>query len=296
MILLPGTHHYITWTKQNLLDSATYYPQAVIKDKRNDTTLDTLNLASLGSNRYGTSWLVPQDPTGQGREVSIVITVYEDSGYSVVSGMYGAWETDYLIYSLKQQGSGGGGSFDYNIVRKIVSDELGKLEKPEQVDLTEIFNEVSGVKKSLGSRLKELLAIKDKTDRIEAVEERILATLKELGVSTKVVEKSMSEKSQEAVSLIEQATNNSINAIQDVVSSSEGRLSERTDKEMKYIISQFKAIMEQEAINLASKLDVKIDAIDKQLAKPLTFSMNRYDESEEKKSSGKDRLINYLNA
>jgi len=221
MILLPGTVHYVTWTKQNLLDTATYYPQAVIKDKKSDTTLDTLDLTSLGSDRYGVSWNVVQDPTGLGREVSIVTTVYEDSGHTTVSGIYGAWETDYLIYELKPLGGfgGGGGSFDVNEIRKIIREEIAKIEKtvipePKTLDLSPIMARISEIKPE------------------------------KVSIDLEPLRKALEGLKDEVANIDKSRFNNQeiMNTLIKFFDREKTALSEKTDEEMTYIVSQFKKI------------------------------------------------------
>ena len=106
------------------------------------TTLDTVNLASQGSQRYQTAWQVAADPSGQGRYISIVTSVYTDSGYTTKSENYGDEENTYLIFDrvlpAMRGGGGGGGGVDAYTVRRIVKEELGSIEKPEPVEFPEI--------------------------------------------------------------------------------------------------------------------------------------------------------------
>ena len=288
-ILLPGTPHYITWNKQNLLDSATYYPQAVIKHKQSEATLATLDLESFSSDRYGKQWNVVQDPTGQGREISIIITIYEDANHTQVSRIYGAWETDYLIYQLRPA-TGGGGGTDYNVVRRILKEELGTIKIPEQVDLSEIFNEVSGVKKSLSKRLKELFVIQEKSDKIEATEGRILDNILKLDTNTAKTEKALHKATQQATDAISTASEQAISRIEAVLDKSNSKLTEKTDSEMKHIVGQFKKIMANEGETIAKRVNESVEKMNKQLSKPLTVSMDR--EKETKEDERVTRLLN----
>lgn len=130
MYLIPGTSHNITWSVQNLQDTATYYVKAVVRDLRTETILATLYLTDLGSNRFSKSWNVPQDPTGFGRLIEIEKTVYTDSAYTVPSEIYGRWLDQYMIFNLGNRmpstgGYGGGGSnIDYNEIAKIIRREV----------------------------------------------------------------------------------------------------------------------------------------------------------------------------
>ena len=164
MFLLPGTSHFITWQKQNLLDTATYYVRAVIRDVSTNSILDTINLTDQGSSqRFSGTWDVVQDPTGLGREISIVKTIYEDSGYTQVSGAYGAWEDRYTIYQFKNLNTGGGtatSTLDYSlfekIIRKIIQLELKQLPKPEKIDLSNIQLRTGNAEQTLENMVREV--------------------------------------------------------------------------------------------------------------------------------------------
>jgi hypothetical protein len=70
-------------------DSSTYYVRAVIRNAKSDALLDTLNLDDKGGQRFSKSWQVPADPSGQGFYISILTSVYTDSGYTAKSVNYG---------------------------------------------------------------------------------------------------------------------------------------------------------------------------------------------------------------
>ena len=203
MILLPSTIHSITWQKQNLADTATYYPQAVIKDKKGDTTLATLDLSSLGSDRYGVSWKVPQDPTGLGREISIIITIYENEAQTVVSGIYGAWETDYTIYELKPLGAGVGTSVDYKYIAELIREEIDgfvkKIPEPaesveqEMVDLSELVEGLGEVKQSLKEKIKEIFNLGSKTANLTTLGKNLEKLIIDLQDGSRQQKKEMGE-------------------------------------------------------------------------------------------------------
>lgn len=188
-ILIPATTHIVTWVKQNVLDTATYYVKAVIRDKRTDAILETLTLTDLGSSaRFSATWNVPQDPSGQGREISVVKTVYEDAAYTQVSAAYGSWEDDYLIYDLKQPGgtgggAGGAGRVDYaairTIVEKSVEAAIKNLPPPKDIDLSEITGELDDVKETLRDRIKALLSLGKKADSWAEAEKRMTSFIAE---------------------------------------------------------------------------------------------------------------------
>lgn len=136
LILQPQVAFPIVRQIANHTDSTTYYVRAVVRNA-NGTTIDTVNLASQGGQRYQTSWQVPADPTGQGIYLSIVTSVYTDSGYTTKSENYGDEETTYLVFdrvlSSSRGGVGRGAGIDSGTVRRIIREELEKA-KPEEVE------------------------------------------------------------------------------------------------------------------------------------------------------------------
>lgn len=189
-LLIPATSHIITWQKQNLLDTATYYVQAVIRNARTNETLKTLNLTDLGSsNRFSGTWPVPPDPSNFGLEISIVKTVYEDSNYTTVSGVYGAWEDRYLILDFINAGrSNTGGvsirergpapqTIDYGFISDMIKAAVRQADaerpKTNEIDFSEVLSEIGGVKQTLGDRLKALVGLGRKADSVRAFEEKI---------------------------------------------------------------------------------------------------------------------------
>lgn len=151
-ILQPQVSFPIVRQIANHLDGNTYYVQAVIRDA-DGNVLETVNLDSQGDQRYQKRWRVVADPSGQGRYISIVTSVYTDSGYTTKSSNYGDEETTYLIFDRVMPAMRGGGSgLDSGTVRRIIQEELKnivedlpkpqEIEIPEQKEYDEKFNEV----------------------------------------------------------------------------------------------------------------------------------------------------------
>lgn len=161
MNLQPQNSFTVVRQISNHTDTNTYYVQAVIRNAYTDTIIDTLDLISRGSQRYSLNWLVPADPSGQGFYISIVTSVYTDSGYTTKSENYGDDESTYLVQDRillgRVGGSGGGDSTDYDLIRKIVKDEITKIEKAEPAEMPEMrWDEV-------------LSAISDLQDKVLAI-------------------------------------------------------------------------------------------------------------------------------
>ena len=118
----------------NHTDVTTYYVRAVIRNAYTDEIITTLDLDSKGSQRFSKNWQVPADPSGQGFYISIVTSVYTDSGYTTKSGDYGDEENTYLVTDRPANGHTGvgggigmGGGLARRDVRDIVQEELEKF-------------------------------------------------------------------------------------------------------------------------------------------------------------------------
>lgn len=130
----------------NHLETDTLYVRSVIKDAINDTVLATVDLVDKGSYYFRYNWKVVWDNTmARGRYITIVTSVYSDSGYTTKSENYGDEITTYLIAerwdAAKMQSMGGGGSYNgitAKDVRKVITEEIKKIEFPKQEKLKEI--------------------------------------------------------------------------------------------------------------------------------------------------------------
>ncbi len=85
LVLQPQKSFTVVRQIANHLDSATYYVRAVIRNAYTDELIETLDLTSRGSQRFSKNWQVPADPSGEGFYISIVTSVYTDSGYTTKS-------------------------------------------------------------------------------------------------------------------------------------------------------------------------------------------------------------------
>lgn len=121
----------------NHLDTDTNYVRAVIRNAYTDATLDTLDLTDKGSQRFSKNWRVPGDPSGEGFYISIVTSVYSDSGYTTKNANYGDEENTYLVADREGALRGGGSGVDARTVRRIIQEEIAKIEKPEKVEFPE---------------------------------------------------------------------------------------------------------------------------------------------------------------
>lgn len=260
--LIPGTRHAITWSKQNLLDETTYYVRAVIRDVRTETILDTIDLEDLGGGRFYATWNVVQDPTGQGREIEVQKTVYEDSGYTQVSGIYGRWLDRYTVYDFHAAGRagaggwGGGESIDYATVRKIMAEELrellGLLPKPSApVEDT-----------TLGARMRELIRIGKKADAIEDLEEKIASALttfittvekaeRDIKATAETASRDFSRETTETLALLKEQVSSIVDAL-------DTRLEQKTDDELTHFSAKLKEVLDNSIDTLTDQMQERL--------------------------------------
>ena len=135
MILQPQASFTVVRQIPNHLDTDTNYVKAVIRNAYTDDIIDTLQLTDKGSQRFKKDWQVPADPSGQGFYISIVTSVYTDSGYTTKNPNYGDDENTYLVQERVKPLMRGGGSLDAYTVRRIVKEEIAHIPSPEPVKI-----------------------------------------------------------------------------------------------------------------------------------------------------------------
>lgn len=149
-VIRPGEVFPIVRQLGDPADTGTYYVQAVVRNSRTGTTIQTINLTDGGNQRFTGSWTAIQDSSGQGLYVDITTTVYTDSGYTSVSDLY-TKENIVLLVDLRWgasfRGFGGGGDVSYTRIRNIVREELDKTKFPEakEVDFSEVLGAISSL-------------------------------------------------------------------------------------------------------------------------------------------------------
>lgn len=125
LVLQPQNYFTIVHQIPNHLDHSTYYVQAVIRNAFTDAIIATVNLTDKGGQRFKYDWPVPADPSGQGFYVSIVTSVYTDSGYTTKSENYGDDENTYLVQErVLLRMPGGQGGMDTYDARRIFREEF----------------------------------------------------------------------------------------------------------------------------------------------------------------------------
>jgi hypothetical protein len=176
-------------------DSSTNYVRAVIRNAKTNVLIETLNLTDQTGHIFSYNWQAIADPSGQGLFISITTTVYTDSGYTTKNDNYGEEIDTILIYDRtkysqilgNQIGANIGDSVevDYKKIRKIVQEEIGKIEIPK-VSLTEVQSSIKG----LATLIEKVLLNSDKgfKDIVTAFPKPIDQQLKDILGAIKAIE------------------------------------------------------------------------------------------------------------
>jgi hypothetical protein len=161
-----------------------FYVRAVIRNAKTDTIIDTVNLTDKTGQRFTKQWLVPADPSGQGFWISIVTSVYTDSGYTTKSTDYGDEACSYLVQEryVFNPNYPVGPDIDYKRIKKMIDEAIKKIEIPEQqvqVVTKEVVKEVrvpevrvveTQQKPDFTEVLREIRAVGKKVDDKEVTE------------------------------------------------------------------------------------------------------------------------------
>jgi len=97
MNLLPQKEFTVVRQISNHIDTNEYFVRAVIRYAYTDTLITNLDLDLKGDQRYSKNWQTPADVSGQGTWISIVTSVYTDSGHTTKSENYGDEVDTYLV-------------------------------------------------------------------------------------------------------------------------------------------------------------------------------------------------------
>lgn len=171
-ILQPQQDFPIVRQIANHNDATLYYVEAVVRDA-DGVLIDRVQLVSQGDQRYQKRYRVPVDRSGAGAYISIVTSVYTDSGYTTKSPNYGDEENTYLIFDrLANRGGGsGGGNLDQGDIRRIIREELEKqkeiedTEEKQKVEVPEPL-EIPDYTPSLNLMLESMASIRELISKI----------------------------------------------------------------------------------------------------------------------------------
>jgi hypothetical protein len=153
----PGESFDLFYFIRNHTDAATYFVRAVVYDVKTGEVLDTQNLTQSSTNArlFIKTVQAPPDPTGYGRNIVAIATVYTDSGYTAKSQDYEEQEQYYLIKSIPLFSSGGGG-IDYRAIGDIFDEKIAKALKalptptePQNVPYEAIFGAIGALQREV---------------------------------------------------------------------------------------------------------------------------------------------------
>lgn len=135
----PISNYSIVRQLDNVNDPATYYVQAVIKFSSNGAIYKTVNLTDMGGQRFVGEYISPQ-ASQMGTQIDITTYVYEDANHTILSQVYSATNTQFLVLTQFSPsfGSGGGSSISIEQIRALLNEK-----KPEPaITLDEILKAV----------------------------------------------------------------------------------------------------------------------------------------------------------
>lgn len=136
MQLHPREKFIITRQLQNPYITDTFYVRAVVRNSKTDTIIATLDLEDQTGQRFTKEWLVPSDPTGLGFYISIITSVYDDSGYTTKSQNYGDEETTFLVQDryIWNPNYPAGADIDYKRIKKMIDDAVKSIVIPPPLE------------------------------------------------------------------------------------------------------------------------------------------------------------------
>lgn len=163
---LPQSTLYLAFAIPNKSDSATYYPQAVIRNSKTGIVIATVNLTQDPNlvQRYTGNVFLPADSSGNGYYIDIITTPYTDSGHSTPSLNYYSDVQQFFVYQAPANYGGGYMEFpskkdlrelfefySKDIVQKFPEQrevkipDFPNIPAPEKTDLTEVYSRFSEI-------------------------------------------------------------------------------------------------------------------------------------------------------
>lgn len=134
----------LVYTLDDPSDAGVYYIQAVVRNTLSGATITTVNLTAGSSGRFTGSFEAPADTSGRGLWIDVTMTVYTNSGYSVVSDTYRRQNVPYLVqerWNVALRGGGGGSDLTKGDVREAVGEAL-KTKEMTQSELSQQLMEI----------------------------------------------------------------------------------------------------------------------------------------------------------
>lgn len=178
----PGEPFNVWYFLRNPLDSATYYVRAKVYDVRTGELLSTVALEQSPTNArlFITTMQAPPDPSGYGRDIVAIASVYADSGFTQQSESYEEQEQYYLIKSVAPM-LGGGGGVDMRAMREMVEDAVAKKlaalpkpEKPQAFPTEALFGAIGALQREV-NRIPKEMDLSGVSERLSALQAAISA-------------------------------------------------------------------------------------------------------------------------
>jgi len=265
-------------------DTGVYYVRAVIRDSLSGETLQTINLIDKGNGRYTNSISAPQDPTGQGRHIDVVISIYTDAGYTTLSQTYQNKIDKFLIKRSVSFGGAGGVDVDYLKIQKMIDISVQKIiegTKSQPMSLEPVIGQIKGLEKVITGIKMPTFEQKqqDMSPIISSIEKNSKAILKEIGSIEIPKPKDVDlypivsalEKVQSVVDSIFEAVNKLKNGILETIGSSiKSAFKINTDRsqKLKQLISELSAQENQDVSNEIKSPEKPNKEIDNYFPKP----------------------------
>lgn len=122
----PGEPFDVFYFLRNPFDSTTYFVRAKVYDVRTGELLSTIALdqSPTNSRLFIKTVQAPPDPSGYGRNIVAIASVYTDSGFTTQSESYEEQEQYYLIKTAPLMLGGGG--IDMRAIREMVEEIVEK--------------------------------------------------------------------------------------------------------------------------------------------------------------------------
>ena len=138
-------------------DGTTYFVRAVVRNARTSQLIATINLVKQsGVQEYKQDYQIPADTSGQGMYITIVTSVYTDSGYTTKSEDYGDEGETYLVDVRRRSWGGGGGSdVDYKKIRKIFEEVVAGIGGSDYDD-AEVLKRIDKVRKDVLEKIEDI--------------------------------------------------------------------------------------------------------------------------------------------
>jgi hypothetical protein len=160
-------------------DSGTYYVRAIVRNSATGDVLETINLTDSGSQRFVGSYHTGADGSGNGFYIDVTTYVYTDAGYTTASESY---QVESNVYHVIQQwnhaaGLGGGLEVNYEKVRRIVQEELGKLVIPEPIVPRDLTPELLGIERRLKESVGAIYIPEQKEVDLEPVKQEVRSSV-----------------------------------------------------------------------------------------------------------------------